>query len=268
MTHILARPGIHLALAFALLAPVPLWAGTAFWVPIYDGLTWTYLESGQYENSEGEAYTWGPELMVARVDAVDEQVIDHHADFTLRGDFYLQDADGVSKISDGDPRLPSSSYRYYIDPEPLFMTAPLNLGETRAFVGAVRGHDEFNVVDWTGTWHTAFTYLGKEEVVTPLGTFMADKFEVDSELTAAVTGSTVRFRDYWTENWWLADGTFAAKVAGEGGGTTDYDGDSVVDRWYKEQLTMVAANVPEASTAHLAAAGLSVVALLRRVGRA
>jgi hypothetical protein len=197
--------------------------------------------------------------------AVDEQIIDHRANFTLSidSDYYLQNSDGLFQVSEGDPRSATGEFRYYIDPEPWFIKAPLNLGEAREYTGALSGR--YDVVGaWTGTWRTTFTYLGQEEVSTPLGTFMSDKFELDSERTALATSSAYRSRDYWTENWWLVDGMFVAKVMGEGGGTSDYNGDSVVDYWYQERQTQVAvAEVPEAGTAYLALAGLLAVAVLR-----
>lgn len=258
--------GAVAAFALALHAPVALSASAAFWFPIVDGLAWEYLESGQYENSIGVSYSWGPEREIARFEAVDEQIFDHRANFKMPdpgGDnYYLQNSDGLFQISGGDPRTAVGEFRYYIDPDPWFIKAPLNLGEAREYTGELRGR--YDVIgDWTGNWRTKFTYLGQEEVTTPVGTFMADRFEVDSERTALATGSAYHSRDYWTENWWLAEGIFAAKVMGEGGGTSDYDGDSVADYWYMERQTLVAAAVPEAGTAYLTLAGLLAMAVRR-----
>lgn len=256
--------GVGAALALTLHAPTAFAAAVAPWIPVFDGWTWPHLESGQYRNSDGVSYSWGPERVIARFDAVDEQIIDHHA--TLRqqdGDYFAQNSDGLFQISQGDPRSATGEFRYYIDPEPWLIKDPLNLGEARGYTGALSGRYDF-IGTWTGTWRTTFTYLGQEEVSTPLGTFIADRFEVDSERTALATSSAYRSRDYWTENWWLVEGTFIAKVMGEGGGTSDYDGDSVVDRWYQERQTLVAVGeVPESGTVHLALAGLLAMVVLR-----
>ncbi|MBI3156502.1 MAG: hypothetical protein HYZ20_13975 [Burkholderiales bacterium] len=269
-------PGL-LALGLMAQAPMAALAGSSPWVPIVDGATWAFLESGQYENSEGVANEWGPELAIARFDAVDEQIFDHHANFKLTKsgdvDFFQLNEDGLFRVSDGDPRDASSGYRYYVDPRPFLLTAPLEIGEERVYAGDVFGQEVspfFGTYAWAGSWSAKYTNLGPEEVTVPLGTFQATRFRLDSERVSFAGSSSSR--DYWTEIWWVVEGALVAKVMGEGGGTSDYNGDGLIDRWYLEQLTMVATTVPEVGTAYLSLAGLlsigAVVWLRRRSHRA
>ena len=86
---------------------------------------------------------------------MDEQIIDHRANFTLSidSDYYLQNSDGLFQVSEGDPRSATGEFRYDIDPEPWFIKAPLNLGEAREYTGALSGR--YDVVGaWTGTGRT------------------------------------------------------------------------------------------------------------------
>ena len=50
MGHLGSWRGTAAGIALALHAPAA-FSAAAFWIPIFDGLTWTFLESGQYQNS-------------------------------------------------------------------------------------------------------------------------------------------------------------------------------------------------------------------------
>ena len=117
---------------------------------------------------------------------------------------------------------------------------------------------------WSGTWSATYVHLGSETVTTPLGTFDALKLLVQGvstvdtrELFPMATGHAT-----WDEFRWFVPGFGYVKVQGSGLDETDFNGDGIVDRWQREEQTILA--VPEPATAWSLLAGLAALSLLRR----
>ena len=249
-------------------------AADAFWVPIHDGQTLSFLQSGSILNSDGSGSSWGPERVDLRFEAVDVELLGHHADWRLlngdsrfTGTYLAQTAAGLFRVSEGDPTV-DAVYRFYTDPQPwLYLTRPMAVGETFSYAGLRRGQWAVpggGTEAWSGTWSQTYLHMGSETVTTPLGTFDALKLEVRSVSTVdarslypMATGHAT-----WDEVRWFVPGFGYVKVQGSGLDETDFNGDGIVDRWQRESQTILA--IPEPASAWTLLAGLAVLALLRR----
>lgn len=250
-------------------------AADMFWVPVHDGQTLSFLQSGTTLDSDGSASSWGPERFDAHFTAVDQQLLDHHADWRFdggdtryAGTYLAQTAAGLFRVAEGDPAV-DAVYRYYTDPQPwLYLTQPLTVGQSLAFSGLRRGQWDVpggGTEAWWGSWSQTWVHLGSETVVTPLGSFEALKLQVSSVSTVDERelfpdGSD---RGTWDEQRWFVPGLGYVKVQGSGLYESDYNGDGIVDRWQYETQTMVA--VPEPAAAWRLLAGLVLLAALGRL---
>ena len=249
-------------------------AADTFWVPLHDGQTMSFLQWGQILESGGGSSSWGPVPIDLHVQAVDVQLIDHHADWRVvdgdsrfTGTYLAQTADGLLRVSEGDPGA-DAVWRYYTDPQPwLYFTQPMAVGQTFSFSGLRHGQWALaggGTEAWSGSWSQTYTHLGSETIITPLGSFNALKLQARSVTTVDeralfpnATGHAT-----WDELRWFVPGFGYVKVEGSGIDETDFDGDGIVDRWQHESQTMVA--VPEPAAAWSLLLGLAMLAALRR----
>lgn len=243
--------------ALALIVPhLAARAADTFWVPFHDGQTLSFLESGSMLDSDGASSTWGPVRVDIRVQAVNVQILTHQANWRLvggddrfTGTYLAQTAAGLFRVSEGNP-VSDPVYRYYTDPEPwLYLTQPLEVGQPVTFAGLRRGQWAVpggGTEAWSGTWSVTLTHLGTESVTTPLGTFVALKLRAQSVTTVDTRALFPNYteRGTWDELRWFVPGLGYVKIEGSGRYEHDFNGDSVVDRWQDETLTMLAVPVP------------------------
>ncbi len=259
-------------LSLALATPPVARAADSFWVPVSDGLTWSFLVSGTIVDSDGRNEVFGPDRADLTFHAVDVQLLDHHADWLVdnfgsnyNGTYLSQTAAGLLRIADGDPRS-DLQYRYFIDPQPwVLMTQPLDVGQVVSSAGLRRGRwlvPGGGTETWSGTWAETITYTGHESVTTPQGTFDALVLQSHQETTVDARSlfPNGRGRAFWDETRWFVPGLGFVKVQGSGRDETDFNGDGIVDRWQAETQLMVA--VPEPSTLASLMAGLLIVLVL------
>jgi hypothetical protein len=254
--------------AVAVSAAAPVFAADSFWLPLPGGAEFDFLSSGSFQNSLGEAYSWGPAPETISVEAIDRLLLGQQVDRAMSNGVFLQRTPaGWFQVADGDPTL-GGEYDYYIDLEPFFLEAPMEVGETLAFSGQRRGQwrvpgDGFET--WSGTWTVRFTHIGHGSLTTPLGSFdNVPMLRVESTNTLTERS---RFPDAgggsnWDEIRWFDTTRGLLRVQGSGGGFSDFNGDGIADYWYLESQVMDA--VPEPAPAALLAAGLLALALLRR----
>lgn len=146
--------------ALALIAPhLDAVAADVFWVPLHDGQTWSFLQWGSSESSDGSSESWGPERIDAHIQAVDLQILDHHADWRMSnendtrytGTYLSETAGGLFEVSRGNAAI-DTYYRYYIDPQPwIYLKQSLEVGQSVSFNGLRRGLFGLNNA-WSGTW--------------------------------------------------------------------------------------------------------------------
>lgn len=267
------------ALALAVHQPAALAADT-FWVPLADGQIWSFLQSGSVLESDGSSSSWGPVPITLHVQAVDVQLLGHHADWRITGNddtrftgtYVAQTAAGLFRVAEGDPAA-DAVYRYYTDPQPwLYMTQALDVGQSVASNGLWRGRWSVpggGTEGCSGTWAQTLTYLGQEAVTTPLGSFNALKLEVQSQTTVDTRELFPSAKDHatWNELRWFVPGLGYVKIEGSGRYETDYNGDGSVDHWQQETQTMVAVPEPAAAWSLLAGLGLLAVHCRLRVAR-
>jgi hypothetical protein len=249
-------------------------AADVFSVPLNDGQTWSFLQSGSIQESDGSSSTWGPVRLDVQIQAVDIQLLDHHADWRIlngdtrfTGTYLAQTAAGLFRVSEGNPAT-DAVYRYYTDPQPwLYLTQALEVGQVINFTGLRRGQwavPGAGIEAWSGSWSETYTHLGTETVTTPLGTFNALKLQARSVTTVDARTLFPSATDHatWDELRWFVPGFGYVKVQGSGIYETDYNGDGIVDRWQREAQTMVA--VPEPATVWSLLAGLTLLVAVRR----
>jgi hypothetical protein len=248
-------------------------AADVFSVPLVDGQTWAFLQSGSILNSDGSSSTWGPDRVDVQFQAVDVQVLDHHADWHVLGagdnyggNYLAQTAAGPLLVSQGNAAT-DAVYRYFIDPRPWpFPNQPLDVGVPVVFSGQFRGVWAVpgGTEAWTGHWSETYTNLGIESVTTPLGTFSALKLQSDYVTTIDTRALFPNASGHasWNELRWFVPGRGYVKVQGSGLDETDFDGDGIVDRWQRESQVMVA--VPEPAALWTLPAGLALLAAWRR----
>ena len=251
-------------------------AASAYWMPISDGTTWTFLESGSFQDSAGNSGSHGPVRLEISFSSIDYQIIDHRA--SLRGNtgwYLMETANGYYRVADkGDPNL-NQQYRYYTDPQPFMTRDLLEVGQDFQARGTWRGQSTTprgGFEAWIGTWEILRTNLGIESVNTPLGTFDAIKFREVSSSTSRTpaTRPLSMGRASWTEYVWLVENLSIVKVMGSGINESDYNGDGIVDRWVYEELTYLATPVPEPASAGMLGLGTLILlgfAITRRASR-
>ena len=249
-------------------------AADAFWIQIQDGQTLSFLQSGTTLESNGASSSWGPVQVDVHIQAVNVQLLAHHADWRLidgdpryRGIYLAQTAAGLFRVADGDPTT-DAVYRYYTDIQPwVYLTQALSVGQTVSYSGLRRGQWDApggGTEAWSGTWSEVYTHLGTETVTTPLGTFDALKLRAQSVTTVDTRSLFPSVTDHatWDELRWFVPGFGYVKVQGSGIYESDYNGDGIVDRWQRETQTIVA--VPEPAAAWSLLAGLAMLAGLGR----
>lgn len=256
-----------LALLISLQASTASAAASAYWMPIGDGTTWAFLESGSFQDSSGNSGQHGPERLEISFASIDYQIIDHRASLLGNTGWYLTEtANGYYRVADkGDPNL-NQQYRYYTDPKPFMTKDLLEVGQSLQASGNRRGQwsDPFNggYEAWSGSWEITRTNLGVESVSTPLGTFDAIKFREVSHSTTRTPATRPLNVGHasWTEYAWLVENLGIVKVMGSGLDESDYNGDGVIDRWVYEELTHLAVPVPEPASSWML--GLGTLTLL------
>lgn len=262
----------------ALLAPqADSLAADVFWHPLVDGQVLSFLESGRIQDSDGRNETWGPLRLDIRIEAVDVQVLDHRADWRLvdndsrfSGTYLDETAAGLMRVSEGHPAT-DVQYRYYTDAQPwIYLTQPLNVGDSLSFAGQRRGQWPVpggGTETWSGGWTLTLTHMGSESVTTPLGSFDALMLWRRSTSTIDSRSSLPNVTEdaFWDETLWFVPGTGMVKMQGSGRIDQDFNGDGLVDRWQFEELSMVA--VPEPASPVLWLVGLATLALALRAGR-
>ena len=248
-------------------------AADVFWQPLSNGQTLSFLQSGTILNSDGSSSTWGPVQGDVYFQAVNLQVLGHHADWRIdgvsssyAGNYVAQTASGLFRVSEGNPAV-DAVYRYYTDPQPwLYLLQPLNVGQSINFAGLRRGQWSVpgGTEAWSGTWSETYTHMGSESVTTVLGTFNALKLLVNSVATVDTRALFPNAKGHatWDELRWFVPGFGYVKVQGSGIDETDFNGDGIVDRWQRESQTIVA--VPEPASAWGLLAGLAALAAWRR----
>lgn len=256
--------GLHASPAMAV--------GDVFWVPISAGTTWSFLESGSWSDSQGQSGSYGPSRLDIQFSTIDYQILNHRASLSgSNGWFLMESPNGYYKVAEnGDPNN-NQAYRYFTDPEP-FMTRELrDIGIDVQASGRRRGQWDVpggGYEAWSGTWNNTYTNLGPETITTPLGTFTAAKLRIVSLDTVDTRAlfPNARSTNSWTEYWWFVQNVGIVKVEGSGIDETDIDGNGTIDRWMREQLTMVAVPIPEPNAGWLFGAGLVLFGVLK-VGR-
>lgn len=250
------------ALLCLLIAAAPRGAAAAdsFWLPLSDGTVFSFMVSGQVVRSTGESYGFGPALEQTSFQAIDRQVLDHHADLASSNGWFLQrTATGWFHVAEGDPAQ-DPEYEYFIDPEPFLLEAPFEVGEQRSFSGLRRGVWDVPggaYESWSGSWAATYTHLGHAAITTPLGHFEnAALLQLHSttEETERSLFPGALSRGTWTETWWFVPGRGVVQIQGSGRFESDFNDDGIFEYWSQESQLMVA--VPEPATPLLLAAGL------------
>ena len=237
-----------------------------FWIPIAAGTTWSFLESGSWSDSQGGSGSYGPSRTDIQFSPIDYQILGHRASLLTSNGWYLMETpNGYYKVADkGDPNN-NQAYRYFTDPEP-FMTRDVRaVGVDLHTSGLRRGQWDVpggGFEAWSGTWSSTYTNLGPEAVTTPLGTFTAAKLRVVSldTIDSRALHPNARSTNSWTEYWWFVENLGIVKVVGSGIDETDIDGNGTVDRWLREQQTLIAIPVPEPQAAWMLLVGLVCLA--------
>lgn len=205
--------------------------------------TSTWMVSGEYEDvGEGYTETFGPFIDQMRFEGTNLDIFDHTASMVMlvgdetqtgSGMYYLQNAEGIHSISDGNPNL-NTWYEYYETPK-LMCPTELAVGDVANSNGTWRGQwdvpSEFGggYESWTGVYNISFTNLGVETVTTPLGSFQATVIQSVETHTKQVPE-----RDYMehadvTMKLWIADGFGLVRRHETWVEMSDYDADGTWD---------------------------------------